>query len=140
MSGASPGVVRLRMALLSVLGAWMLAGPFYRQVLGGQNQHLREFRMYGTRAVRTCQVHYEQQIDGEWARVSRWELEGFSFARFPGRGKRMLDSPEAARKAGVRLCGILGDGAVLRYRQRCGHVRRGWGAWEVSGDLCEARR
>ena len=140
MTGPGEGVVRLRMALLCVLGAWMLFGPFYRQILDGENQHLREFRMYGTRAVRTCQVFFEQERGGEWTPVSRWELEGFSFDRFPARGQRMLDKRRDAERAGQRLCGQLGGDAGLRYRRRCGHVRRGWSAWEISDDLCGGRR
>jgi len=133
----SDGRLPLIRALLFVAVAlWMLSGPVYRQVFGGESQYIREWRMYGTRAVRTCKVLYEQETDGVWTPVSRWETEGFTFSTFPGRGRRMLDKRKDAEKAGRALCRTLGEDTVLRYRRRCGHVRRGWGKWELSEDLC----
>lgn len=136
----SSRVPAVRLVIFLALVAWMSCGPFYRQVLGGENQHLREFRMYGTRARRTCKVQFEQKKAEIWVRVSRWELEGFSFERFPSRGQRMLDKREKAVRAGQKLCRKLGEGTELRYRRRCGDVRKGWPDWEVSDDLCEPLR
>ncbi|MCO4771696.1 MAG: hypothetical protein KDA24_16810 [Deltaproteobacteria bacterium] len=136
MSEMTPATRIVRLVLFVGLVAWMNFGPFYRQVLDGDNQHMREFRMYGTRARRTCQVHFEQKQKDAWKPVSRWEIEGYSFQKFPGRARRMLDKPKDALAAGRRLCGALGEDSELRYRMRCGHVRDGWGEWDVSEDLC----
>lgn len=121
--------------LFLLLAAWMLGSPFYRQVLDGENPYVREWRMYGTRAVRTCEVRFEVQRDATWEPVSRWELEGYSYQRFPSRRQRMLDTTKAAQAAGRRLCAAV-DGP-LRYRRRCGDVRDGWGDWRVEEVACE---
>ena len=134
----SSRISAIRLVVFLILVAWMSWGPIYRQVLSGENQHLREFRMYGTRARRTCKVLFEQKKAEEWVRVSRWEIEGFSVEKFPSKGQRMLDKRDQATRAGQRLCRKLGEGTELRYRRRCGHVRKGWRDWEVSDDLCGA--
>ena len=130
----NPATRWIRRALFVVLAAWMLGGPAYRQVFDGDNQHVREWRMFGTRAARTCRVIFEVQTDAGWTPVSRWELEGFGRSPWPGVATRMLDTPQAAERAGRRLCARV-DGP-LRFRQRCGHARRGWGAWTTSAPLC----
>jgi hypothetical protein len=140
MSEMSTAVRWTRTVLFLSIAAWMLSGPVYRQVIGGTNPHIREWRMYGTRAVRTCKVLFDKEGPNGWEQVSRWEIEGFTVQRWPSRGARMLDKPKDAVAAGERLCKKLGPGTALRYRRRCGHVRRGWSDWETSGDLCGAGR
>lgn len=136
MTGSARWTRRL---LFVAIAAWMLGGPIHRQVFDGDNQHLREWRMYGTRGGRVCRVLFEQQTPQGWERVSRWEIEGFDRDPWPPADRRMLDKKRDAVRAGTRLCDRLGSDTVLRYRRRCGHVRRGWSAWEVSEDLCGDR-
>ena len=90
--------------------------------------------------MRTCKVVFEQKTPAGWQDVSRWELEGFTFKRWPSKGARMLDKPKAAKAAGEKLCAKLGPDAELRYRRKCGHVRDGWSDWETSGELCGGAR
>lgn len=137
MSQPSPRTLWVRGILFILLAAWMLSGPIYRQVFAGTNPYIREWRMYGTRAVRTCKVVFEQERTDGWESVSRWETEGYTFEKWPGKGRRMLDKRKAARKAGRSMCKKLGPETVLRYRRKCGHFRKGWGEWETSANLCE---
>jgi hypothetical protein len=137
MNQPSSRVLWWRGILFVLLAAWMLSGPVYRQVIGGTSPYIREWRMYGTRAVRTCKVLFEEQDAGGWSPVSRWETEGYNVTKWPGKSRRMLDTRKAANKAGRSMCAKLGEDTVLRYRRKCGHVRDGWGEWETSGNLCE---
>jgi len=132
-------VERLRLGFRGVvfvaLATFMTTGPFYRQVLDGRGAWIRQWRMYGGRASRLCQTRFERRPPERetWAPFRRRPfLEEHDL-----RGARKLQGEKAAEQAGRQLCRLHPPGTEVRYRQRCGHPRRGWEPWRVSDDLCE---
>ena len=136
ISKTPTAVLWLRRLLFCGFALWMLSGPIYRQVLGGDNPYIREWRMYGMRAATDCRTLYEVREGEGWAAVSRWELEEFQLQPRPGKKTRVLPAWRDAVRAGRRLCRKLPDGTELRFRRKCGHYRDGWGEWKTSDSLC----
>ena len=48
------------------LAVFILFGPFYRQVLGGDNRLFRQWQMYGGNGMGMVSFEFERKLDGEW--------------------------------------------------------------------------
>lgn len=120
-----------RLFLFVLLVGWIVGGPFYRQVLGGENRYLRRWVMFSGTALGLLDVRYSEQLpNGTRKRVDHVKLLGGkppkfrkSRARPPWRMKRQ--ERHLLRGYSRRLCRILGPDAKLYLEVRVA-VRTGW--------------
>jgi hypothetical protein len=117
----------LRVAAFAVLAAFIVLGPFYRQVLHGELRAFRPWRMFRGLGHDICDVRYSRVLpDGRAMDVDRYTLLGV--ARPPHAPKEIwkITNVAAAEALAQRLCERLPPTARdLRLVARCGS-RAGW--------------
>lgn len=126
-----------RAAVLVFGCAWMLLGPFDRQVLGRDDRIFKAWRMYSGKAVGECVADwFVPDGAGGWTEVSRLEVM-FDEPRWwrLAPPQRHLRSADAVKTAGWRMCNRLGV-EDLRADARCSDTV-GWRVVEDRGrNLC----
>ena len=126
LSGERAGF-QLRLAAFAALAAFIVLGPFYRQVLHGEVRAFRSWRMFRGLGHDICDVRYSRVLpDGRAMDVDRYALLGV--ARPPNAPKDvwMIESTGAAETLAQRLCERLPPTERdLRVVARCG-TRTGW--------------
>lgn len=130
---------RLRVVTVLLLGAYMLLGPGYRQVLGGSSPLVRNWVMYAGFARNTCDVQLlEHRDDGEVVPVDRFELLGKGPWYAQARPKRMVLRSKLRRTLS-EVCRLAERPESMRARVRCGSRS----TWEQVHDgqepICAAR-
>ena len=118
---------RLRLAAFGVLAAFIVLGPFHRQVLHGELRVFRSWKMFQGLGNEICDVRYFRALpDGRTADVDRYALLGV--ARPPHAPKEIwkITSAAAAETLARQLCERLPSGERdLRLIARCGSLT-GW--------------
>ncbi len=139
MNPPSPSLIRLRGLVFVLAAAWMIGGPFYRQVLGGSSKIPRSWVMFtGFAAGDVCDVEYRLR-DGDSASVlDRFAVLGYDDRWDAPSSVRRLPKKKNAIRLGERLCHRLeAEEPDIRLYARCAH-RKGWRT-VASGreNLCE---
>ena len=118
-------VRRARIATLVVVGAFMIAGPYYRQVLEGRNPAFKRWRMLSGWGLDVCAAEFVQQGPDGPRRIDRLQvLHGYEHWWEAPHEVRVLGDPAAVFEAGAALCERLGP-ADIRVEARCATLL-GW--------------
>ena len=134
----SPQTIFLRGLIATLLAAWMIGGPFYRQALGGKSKIPRSWVMFTGYAVgEVCDVRYTLRQDGEESPIDRFSVLGYSSPHSAPKSIRVIDKKKSAVSIGRRICGRIDvEDADVRLYARCA-TRRGWRVVsEGQEDLC----
>jgi hypothetical protein len=132
----SPPIAVARTLVASALAAYIVFGPFYRQVLHGHNEWLRPWVMFSGAGLDATQVEYRSRgSDGHESVLDRYAILASTGA--PTRTLSKVTDAKAAKRVGQMLCRKLGEGADVRVYLRVA-TRNGWKR-ELSGEenLCE---
>jgi hypothetical protein len=132
-SPALPRIPRARAALCLSILAFMIGGPFYRQVLGGDSRIFRDWVMYDDFGLGVCRVDYSRRLPGGGAeRVDRFAVLGYPEGAAAPPWLWRISSSGKAFDVGELLCHALGPGADLRIDVACAGI----GGWrqEARGD------
>ncbi len=135
-----PDRVLLPRILFSFLFAGvMFGGPFYRQVLGGRSEWVKDWVMYAGVAVNFCKVDYRRSTPEGWEAFPRLPTLGYAHFWEAPREKRLLRSLEAVRDDVRRLC-ATDPTLELRATVDCA-TRQGWKRRiEPDRNLCAEER
>jgi hypothetical protein len=127
--------------LCLALLAFMIGGPFYRQILGGDARIIREWVMYEDYGVDVCRVDYSRRLAGGGTeRVDRFAVLGYPAGAAAPVWLWRIPSIDQAFGIGRHLCRVLGAETDLRVDVACGDLQ-GW-RQEARGDhnLCAGLR
>ena len=126
MPSPSPIALWSRGIVLLGLSCWLVAGPFYRQVLGGQWEVPRKWTMFTVfGAGKICEVQYRQHQEGTPTLLDRYALLAPSDPK-ETKALRHIRSKRAALAIGQRLCDALDvPSPDVRLHARCARPE-GW--------------
>jgi hypothetical protein len=110
----------LRVATLVAGALFMLAGPAYRQVLGGKEEAIRRWTMFHGIGAKLCGVSFHRLFPDGRAEP----LDGAAWLGLPPAQLKVKDAKKALRLA-RELCERLPPGSDLRVDLRCSGPR-GW--------------
>lgn len=117
----------VRAALVLLLGALILLGPGYRQVLGLNSPWLRPWVMYSGFARNACDMGlYVDDLEGTVEVLDRFETLGRDAWYTQSRRRRRLRR-KAVDGTILQVCRRLPDPDRLRARVRCGSRH----SWEI---------
>lgn len=130
----------VRAIVFGAIFAFMLLGPFYRQVLGKRHPLFRPWTMFVNTGVGLADVRFSQQLPGgERIALDHYSLLGYrDWRRAPLRVRRIM-GVDGAQSVAAQICNALGPGADVRARVRVA-TRPGWrtAVVESDGNLCTA--
>jgi len=114
-----------RLAFVAIL-VFMVFGPFYRQVLGGESRLFRQWTMFGGTGVGIVDATFLRRLsDGREVVLDRYEVLGFSERRDAPREIRRIVGRRETWEVARRLCEALGPNADVRVVSREA-TRDGW--------------
>lgn len=128
-------VIVARAVVFAAATAWMIGGPFYRQVLRGDSDVFRPWVMFSGAGLTATEVRFaEQPADGDEIPLDRYAI--LAPERDPPKSLTHLKDEAAVRRVGKQLCRKLGAGADVRAWLRVAK-RSGWKR-EMTGEenLC----
>jgi hypothetical protein len=141
MTERAPRIVRLlRVLIFLAVAGFMVAGPIYKQVLGGREPVFRQWTMFSRIGLGLADVRFSQRLpDGTRLPVNHYELLGYPDWRGAPLALRQVMGLQGVRGIAGRLCAALGPGADVRARVRIA-TRAGWRTemMEADGGLCGA--
>jgi len=115
----------LRAIAFVVCAVFILLGPAYRQVLGGERP-LPRWEMFSGTALDLYEVKLEAQVgDGPRHPIDRFDVLGYDDPRQAPANVRLLTREADVQSLADRVCARLGAGAQLFMRVRDA-TRRGW--------------
>lgn len=125
----------LRAAAFAALAVWIVGGPFYRQVLGGEHQVFRSWKMFSGVGLEAVDARfYEIGPEGARRELDWWRLLGLPEDAKPRR--RRIHGRDATWAVARALCTKLAADADVRVVSRRG-TPRGWQAdFDGSANLC----
>ena len=125
-SGESLGF-GVRVVTSVALAAFIVLGPFYRQVLHGEARYFRAWRMFQGLGKDLCDVRYlHRRPDGQTVGVDRYALLGVKRPPYAPEEVWKIEKASGAESLGRRLCERLPPGERdLRRIARCGSDK-GW--------------
>jgi hypothetical protein len=129
---------RLRLTVFCVIALFMILGPLYRQVLGGEHWFFRPWIMFtetGNDIV--LAEFYEISADGKRARLDRFKILGYSDPdRAPRKVREIRNIDELGQVEDI-LCERLGPNAHIEVTARIAK-RQGWQNLhrETLGNIC----
>jgi len=110
----------LRIIFFIFIVLFMFFGPFYRQLIGGDSEIFRRWRMFRSRGAMMCAVSYHQRFpNGEQEKLNRYPILGEDSWRTSKRKFKRITSKKKAIRMGKRVCKKLGDDADVRVRLKC---------------------
>ena len=118
------------------IAAYIIAGPFYRQILHGRSEWFRPWVMYSGAGIDVCAIAwYSREADGDRL-LDRFDTLGYRAVDDAPRSLRIISNRNAGLVIAAQLCDKLGDGTDLRAEGRCS-TRGGWQtAFNRSKNLC----
>jgi hypothetical protein len=125
-----------RWLLFFAIAAYIVIGPFYRQVLDGESIVFRKWAMFSTFGMEVCDVRFTLITPTGERPVDRFNLLGYNHRRDAPSSLRRIEGSEEVYEIGDRLCRALPANFDLRLYGRCGS-REGW-QWIEQGEanLC----
>ena len=117
---------RIRLVIFLSIAIFMIAGPFYRQVLGGQNKVFRSWGMFtgaeGKYGVGSVDARFTQLLaDGSEIGIDRIETLGFSgknYTKLPRNTWLIREKDGGAMEVAKRLCKRLDQISKIRVYAR----------------------
>ena len=116
-------MIWLRGTVFFALAAIIVLGPFYRQVLGGDSEWFRAWRMFRGNSIGICDVRYERRTDQGDEPIDRFAVLGYDvWAEAPREIRSIRENKldDVTR----RICKAL-PGADVRVTARCAQ-QSGW--------------
>jgi len=128
--GAPRGVAGwTRTAVFALLFGWMVAGPFYYQVLGQRGKlrrYIRPWIMFSLRGIGFVEARFfEHMPDGTLRELDRYALLGYRSRADAPQGIRRIPNQERTYALAKKLCRKLGPRADVRVISNMATVR-GW--------------
>lgn len=115
-----------RTVLSALIAGFMIGGPVYRQLLGGESRMIRQWTMFGDIAVEVCRARYFRRTgSGPDVPVDRLETLGYPSQSAAPKHLVHIHSLEGAERVGWKLCENLEPGTDLRLDLDCA-TRDGW--------------
>ncbi len=116
---------RARLAAFALLSTFIVFGPFYRQVLGGESPIFRRWVMYRGVGSQLVDARFYQRLpDGRELEIDRYAVLGHPDPRRAPRDLWRIQGSESAHAIARELCGRLGLDADVRVRSRLGSLER----------------
>ncbi len=116
----------MRAAAFTVILAFMAFGPFYRQVLRGDQQIFRHWVMFSGIALGVVDATYRQRHrDGTEIEIDRFAALGYAEPRDAPRSIRLIKGRSGTDRVAEKLCRRLGPDADIRVTSRWAS-RQGW--------------
>ena len=139
INGRGPGWI-LRLAVLVLLGAWIIGAPGYRQIYKGKSKLFPRWIMFHAYGREVCDVkYYSADEDGSLEVLDRYEVLNRERSWSKNRSLVRLRDVRAVKSIGRQMCKSLGEDADVRASARCG----GSGKWKVKlkpdKNLCRAK-
>lgn len=107
----------------------MVAGPCYRQVLGGSHPLFRPWMMFSGGGKDLAVVRFEERLrDGSVRPIDRFVELGYDDRRRAPRWLQRIQGEEGVQEVARRLCVVLGPQADLRAQARIATE----GGWSVA--------
>jgi hypothetical protein len=113
-----------RATAFALLLAWIVGGPFYRQVLGGKSRYVRAWLMFEWTGLNVEDARfYRQASNGKRIELDPWATLGEERPENPT--KRRLKKKRGVLLMAGKLCRALGNHADVRVVARRA-TRAGW--------------
>jgi len=131
-------VIATRWVLVVLVFGFIMWGPFYRQILGGESNIFRKWAMFMNYAVGGIwDVRYTQKTSAGEVALNRFEVLGFSSPREAPIPLRRFRRKEDIVICGKAMCRALGgqDRDIRLYARVA--TKQGW-RWAAQGewDIC----
>ena len=125
-SGNDARVRRMRIVIFALFTSWMIMGPFYRQVLGGQNKMFRQWTMFSAIGLNLIDARfYQEHEDGSLQVLDRFSLLSGKEHDLSSRALWRIVGVRELRRVEDAICGALPPPKILKTKARIA-TRHGW--------------
>ena len=136
----------IRAALFFIILAWMLFGPAYRQVFGGENKIFRSWTMFENMGIDPdtnnglMDATFYVVNNGELTEINRFEILGYDKPKHAPEKIFRITGDSGIKHVSESLCKKLGNDTDLRVKARMA-TKQGWKTqYNAEKNLCNTNK
>jgi hypothetical protein len=131
----------VRLAVLLLLGGWIVFSPAYRQVFDGKSTWAPRWVMFHGFGRNVCDVRFFEMVEGPEGSPHRQKIDRFDVLDkerdwLINKSLVRMDSRTDVEKVGRKLCRKMGSGVDVRALARCGSRGRWIAKLNGKTNLC----